>query len=201
MHEMSDAASHRRQLLGRLAAAGLGAWLPVAHAASRLDTGSVVSIRSVDGVSGKLRFLCGNLASGAVDLAPELSRQFSGTKWKVRGLSTGFVAFQCLGLGEGPRWLECRPGGQAIGLARDPRGPYSGTAWRALPFEGGERAMVLECAESRAKARWLRSLTKPRPAITTVPAAYERPPAGIRWVIDPYPECIDEPCDPWFSHR
>jgi hypothetical protein len=78
------------------------------------------------------RWLDGRTQESSVGLAPN-SRDFSGTRWRVRSLDRrdpDIVALECLGNIPGNRWLDGRTQDATVGLASN-TGP-SGTAWRIL---------------------------------------------------------------------
>ena len=186
----------KREFLRMAAVGTLASLWPSATSAAVVEHGAIVSLRNVDGGPGKSRFLIGHVGNGRLDFAPELSRTHSGTKWKVFTAGSGFFAFECRGLGQGPRWLEARAGG--VHLAAQRQRPYSGTAWRALPFPGSTADYVVECEIVPRQRQWLRG-TPGQNMVDLVPA--DSAVAGTRWTISRYPECIDPPCDPWFRRE
>ena len=180
-----------------MAAAGtLASLLPSTASAEVVEHAAIISVRNVDGGPGQSRFLIGHVPNGRMGFAPELSRTHSGTKWKVFAAGNEFFFIQCLGLGQGPRWLEGRAATASVGLAAGRQPSYSGTAWRALPFQGSGTDYLLECEVARGKRWWLRGT--PGRGVVDLAAPSDRPVPGTRWTISRYPVCIDPPCDPWF---
>jgi hypothetical protein len=183
---------NRRTFLRTVTAGSLIMAHPRLLAAHVVKPGNTVSLRIVG--RGPQRFLDGLTRTSSVGFAPELSRKFSGTKWRVVAVGSDIVAFQCRGLVDGNRWLEGRLADGTVGLAPDRNRP--GTRWRVGPFPGSQTEVGLECLVDSRGNRWL--FGDPASGSIRLTTSLVAPYTGLRWDVAMYPVCIDEPCDPFF---
>ncbi len=94
-----------RQFLQTLAVISTALFCSTHLEAQVLRGGNDVSLRCLGNIPGP-RYLDGRTANGTVGLAPNLSPEFTGTRWRVvRTAGDGMVELKCLGDIEGPRWL------------------------------------------------------------------------------------------------
>ena len=183
----------RRDFLQCLAAGSAFLLIPVQlRADSLLRPGNIVSLRCLGNVAGP-RYLDGRTANATVGLAPDLSKGFSGTKWKVFNGGRGTLALQCLGNVEGPRWLDGRTGDGTVGLAPSTNKPFTGTRWQVIPLDNNDPNIVgLKCLGEINGPRFLDGRT----GNGSVGLAQNTDPpfTGTKWEVRMYPVCIDSPC-------
>lgn len=119
----------RRQFLQTLGAGALTLIFPTHLRAQVLVPGNNVSLRCLGHIPGPLQYLDGRTRDGTVGLAPNLTKKYTGTKWRVVRAGEGIVALKCLGNIEGPRWLDGRTANGTVGLASTTEPPFTGTKW------------------------------------------------------------------------
>src|SRR5262249_33988591 len=141
------------------------------------------------------RFLDGRTANATVGLAPKLSKQFSGTKWRVVNAGADErISLHCLGTANGNRWLDGRTGDGSVGLAPNRDKPFTGVVWEVVRLDKQDPNIVaLKCMGAVDGPRWLDGRT----GNGTVGLAKSTDPpfTGTRWEVHAYPVCIDSPCD------
>lgn len=98
-----------------------------------IKPGHTVSLRCLGNISGP-RHLDGRTANGSVGLVPNLSPEFTETKWRVVRAGEGVVALKCLGDIDGPRWLDGRTADGTVGVAATTEPPFTGTTWELVPI-------------------------------------------------------------------
>lgn len=183
----------RRQLIKILGFGSVTLLLPSNVWAQTFGPGDTVSLKCLGLAPGRRRFLDGRTHDGTVGLAPDVTRNFSGTKWKVYGAGKGAIALQCLGALDGPRWLD---GNTAIGSANlvwHTKKPYTGTRWRVVRADNKNPNIVfLQCLGHLDGPRWLDGRTQD--GSVGLASKTEPPFTGTKWEITRYPTCIDEPC-------
>ena len=123
-----------RQFLQTLAVIWTALFCSTHLEAQVLRAGNHVSLRCLGNIPGP-RYLDGRTANGTVGLAPNLSPQFTGTRWRVVRAGDGVVVLKCLGDIEGPRWLDGRTADGTVGLASTTEPPFTGTKWEVLPID------------------------------------------------------------------
>jgi hypothetical protein len=156
---------------------------------SLLSPGNDVSLRCLGNVNGP-RFLDGRTRNATVGLAPDLSKNYSGTKWHVFSGGGGSIVLKCMGSVPGNRWLDGRTAGGTVGLAPSNQKPYSGTRWQVVPLDNGNPNIVgLKCLGNIEGPRWLDGRT----GNGTVGLAKTTDPpfTGTRWEVRIYPGNID----------
>ena len=131
----NDRPMKRRFFLSTLAAGSTGLLLPTPIKAHLLTDGKQVSLGCL-GHATPAKYLDGRTRDGSVGLAPELSRKFPGTKWRVRGMGKNAVALECQGSSGGPRWLDGRTAHGTVGLAPNTKKPFTGTRWEIVQVDG-----------------------------------------------------------------
>jgi hypothetical protein len=99
-----------------------------------LRAGNHVALRCLGNISGP-RYLDGRTADGTVGLAPNLSAEFSGARWRVVRAGEGVIALKCLGDIDGPRWLDGRTADGTVGVAPTTEPPFTGTKWEVVPID------------------------------------------------------------------
>src|SRR5262249_28407853 len=128
-----------------------------------------------------------------------LVKPFSGTKWILRDMGNGAVAFECRGDVNGSRWLDGRTADGTVGLAPNTNPPFSGTRWQIIPVPGAppsaiKKIVTLKCLGTIEGPRWLDGRTGN--GSVGLAKTTEPPFTGTKWEIQKYPNgCIDEPCD------
>jgi hypothetical protein len=151
--------------------------------AQALKPGHTVSLRCLGDIPGP-RYLDGRTANGTVDLAPNLSARFTGTKWKVVQAGDGVVALKCLGDIEGPRWLDGRTADGTVGLAPNTNRPFTGTRWQVLQVSyHSPYIVVLKCLGDIQGPRWLDGRTTN--GTVGVADTTEPPFNGTKWEVVP----------------
>jgi hypothetical protein len=65
-------------------------------------------------------------------MAPHVDLPFSGAHWEVIDDGPGRVMRRCLGLIDGPRFLDGRTADGTVGLAPSTDPPFSGTHWQVV---------------------------------------------------------------------
>ena len=123
-----------RQFLQTLAVISTALFCSTHLEAQVLKGGHSVALRCLGDIPGP-RYLNGRTANGTVGLAPNLSPQFTGTRWRVVRVGEGIVALKCLGDIEGPRWLDGRTADGAVGVADATEPPFTGTKWEVVPID------------------------------------------------------------------
>lgn len=73
------------------------------------------------------RYLDGNTFTGTVQLVRHTSEPFTGTKWLRSTGPENSIVFNCLGVAEGPRYLDGRPGANTVQLMHN--NGFAGTRW------------------------------------------------------------------------
>lgn len=131
---------------------------PEKTAAVKLENGDTVTFQCLgdNADKGVTRFLDGLTVQGLVALAPQVSREYSGTRWKVAKLDDGTLGFMCLGERNGVRWLTGRARDAAVGLTGKVGGEFVGTRWKLHDRDG---KVQLECQLGADGPRWLEGLT------------------------------------------
>jgi hypothetical protein len=184
---------NRRDVLTGLAAGSIVLTIPVLARATLLAPPNKVSLRCLGTGPGAARYLDGRTGNGTVGLAPQPTKQFSGTKWQVFRAGDGVVALQCLGLINGPRWLDGRTADGTVGLAPNTKAPFTGTRWQIVPLDDTNPDIVaLKCLGNVEGRRWLDGRTADGSA--GLAPTTDPPFTGTRWEVRLYPVCIDEPC-------
>ena len=123
-----------RQFLQTLAVISTGLFCSTHLGAQVLKAGNNVSLRCLGNIPGP-RYLDGRTANGSVGLAPNLSPEFTGAKWRVVRAGEGVVALKCLGDIDGPRWLNGRTADGTVGVAATTEPPFTGTKWEVVPID------------------------------------------------------------------
>jgi len=180
---LSKISMRRREFLQTLAVIAMALFCSTHLEAQVLRAGSHVALRCLGNIRGP-RYLDGRTANGTVGLAPNLSPEFSGTRWRVVRGGAGVVALKCLGDIEGPRWLDGRTTDGTVGLAPNPRRPFTGTRWQVLQVAYNDPNIVtLRCLGDIEGPRLLDGRT----ANATVGLAptTEGPFTGTRWEVVP----------------
>lgn len=179
----------RRDAIAALLASSTGLLLPSWAVAAVLAHGNKVSIRCLARTRGP-KYLAGRRRDGAVGLAPELSRKFSGTKWQMHRAGDGVFAFKCLGASDGPQWLDGRTADGSIGLAPHTNPPFTGTRWKLLSYPGErEEIVALQCLAGGRDPLWLDG--RPGDGSVALARSTEPPFIGTKWEIALYPVRID----------
>jgi hypothetical protein len=154
-----------------------------------LAPGNNISLRCLGNLPGS-RYLDGRTGDGTVGLAPSLTPNYSGTKWRVYRAGEG-VALFCLGNFQGPRWLDGRTADGTVALAPGTKKPYTGTRWQVVQIDSNNPNIVaLRCLGDIEGPRWLDGRTANGSvglASTTAP-----PFTGTKWEVRRYPVTIDE---------
>ena len=181
----------RRDFLQAFAAGSTMLLLPARLlAATVLRQVNTVSLRCLGNVNGP-RFLDGRTGDATVRLAPDLTKEFSGTKWKVWG-GGGNILLQCLGSVEGSRWLDGRTQDGTVGLAPSNRRPFTGTRWKVVQLDDANPDIVgLKCLGEieGLGLRWLDGRTGNG---TVGLAKNTNPPfTGTKWEVKLYPVRFD----------
>ena len=180
----------RRDFLQGLAASSIVLLLPEQLLAqSVLRAGNDVSLRCLGNVKGP-RFLDGRTRNATVGLAPDLSKNYSGTKWHVLSGENGSIVLKCMGSVPGNRWLDGRTAGGTVGLAPTNQKPYTGTRWQVVPLDNNNPNIVgLKCMGNIEGPRWLDGRT----GNGTVGLAKTTDPpfTGTKWEVKIYPVNID----------
>jgi hypothetical protein len=150
-----------------------------------LRAGNHVALRCLGNIPGP-RYLDGRTANGTVGLAPNLSPEFSGTRWRVVRVGDGVVELKCLGNIEGPRWLDGRTADGTVGLAPNTNRPFTGTRWQVIQVGyNSPNIVVLKCLGDIEGPRWLNGRTAD--GTVGVAATTEPPFTGTKWEVRLYP--------------
>jgi hypothetical protein len=148
-----------------------------------LRAGNHVALRCLGNIPGP-RYLDGRTANGTVGLAPNLSPEFSGTRWRVVRVGDGVVELKCLGNIEGPRWLDGRTADGTVGLAPKTNGPFTGTRWQVLQVGyNNPNIVALRCLGDIEGPRWLDGRTA-HGTVGVAPTT-EPPFTGTKWEVVP----------------
>jgi hypothetical protein len=146
------------------------------HAEPPLKPGDVVILECMSEKEGN-RFLDGRTREGAVGLAPDTGRKFTGTKWKVVKLDNGELGFECQGDVEGNRWLDGRTGDGTVGLAEKTGGEFTGAKWKM--HDRGDGKVQLECLGDVDGPRWLEGVMSDG----TVKLTHDKDRSGTHWKV------------------
>jgi hypothetical protein len=156
-----------------------------AFAATAFVDGRMYALECLGHLPGRGRWLDGRTMDGTVGLAPEVSRGFSGTKWKAHNRGN-LVLLECQGHVPGNRWLDGQTMDGRVTLAPEPGSPtgrFSGTLWRPLAVSV-EGAVQFVCQGNVKGKRFLDGLTQ------TGGVVLQKDPnnlSGTRWRIYDYP--------------
>ena len=181
----------RRQFIQTIAAGGAVLLVPARLRAQQLlRPGNNVSLKCLGTVNGP-RFLDGRTANSSVGLAKALTKEFSGTKWRVTGGGGKNIALRCMGTHPGPPWLDGRTQNGTVGLAPGTAAPYSGTRWEIVPMDAGNPNIVaLKCLGAVEGPRFLDGRTMDGTVVLS--KSTDPPFTGTRWEVQMYPGIIDE---------
>ena len=102
-------------------------------------------------------FLDGRTGDGSVALAPELTRAFSGTKWRSKVLAFDKVVLECQGAVEGPRFLDGHTVDHSVHLAPSTDRPFTGTVWQIV--DPNNDTAALKCLGTQNPNLFLDGLT------------------------------------------
>jgi hypothetical protein len=142
-----------------------------------------VSLRCLGNIAGP-RYLDGRTANGTVGLAPNMSPEFTGTRWRVVRVSDGVIELKCLGNIEGPRWLDGRTADGTVGLAPNTGGRFTGTRWQIVQAGYNDPNIVeLRCLGDIEGPRWLNGRTAD--GTVGVAPTTEPPYTGTKWEMIP----------------
>jgi len=180
---LSNDLMKHRQFLQSLAVVSTSLFCSTNVGAQVLKPGHKVLLRCLGNIPG-WRYLNGRTGDGTVGLAPNLSPNFTGTKWRVVRAGQGVVALKCLGNIQGPRWLDGRTADGTVGLAPNRNEPFTGTRWQVLQVGYiNSNVVVLKCLGDLEGPRLLDGRT----ANGTVGlASTVAPPfSGTRWKVVP----------------
>ncbi|MBV8814757.1 MAG: hypothetical protein JO271_09715 [Verrucomicrobia bacterium] len=145
--------------------------------------GNHVSLRCLGNIAGP-RYLDGRTANGTVGLAPNMSPEFTGTRWRVVRLSDEVVELKCLGNIEGPRWLDGRTADGTVGLAPNTSGRFTGTRWQVVQAGYNDPNIVeLRCLGDIDGPRWLNGRTAD--GTVGIAPTTEPPYTGTKWEMIP----------------
>jgi len=138
-------------LLGFCAtASALAQNFTILQANEALRHGDTISLVAVD--SGRwLAAAPGNETEGVVQLAPLDGGERSPTRWRVEEPAQGVYSFRCLGIGDGPMWINGLTRISRVITSPSPVGA-SGAGW-GIYREGG--GITLKCLGTVAGGRWL----------------------------------------------
>ena len=180
---------NRRKFIHAMAASPMALLVPVPANANLLTAGHDVSLKCLGNVNVP-RFLDGRTRDGTVGLAPDLTPQFSGTKWHVF-VGGGNILLKCLGAVEGARWLDGRTKDGTVGLAPGTARPFTGTRWRVMQIDANNPDIVaLQCMGDIQGPRWLDGRTA-NGTVGLAPSADHPPFTGTKWEVRLYPVRID----------
>lgn len=118
--------------------------------AEALRPGDVVSFVAM-GTGHSLAALPGGDTNGAVGPAVQDGGERSITRWRVEEPAQGIYSFRCLGINDGPMWLDGHTMNGTVVTALSPVG-VSGAAW-GLYREGA--GFALKCLGKVRGPRWL----------------------------------------------
>jgi hypothetical protein len=148
-----------------------------------LRTGDHVSLRCLGNIPGP-RYLDGRTANGTVGLAPNMSPEFNGTRWRVVRAGDGVIELRCLGDIDGPRWLDGRTADGTVGLAPNTNRPFTGTRWQVIQVAYNNPNIVeLRCLGDIEGPRWLNGKTGDG-SVGVAPTT-EPPFTGTKWEVIP----------------
>jgi hypothetical protein len=167
-----------RQFLQTLAVISTALFCSTHLEAQVLRAGNHVALRCLGDIPGP-RYLDGRTANGTVGLAPNMSPEFTGTRWRVVRVGDGVVELKCLGDIEGPRWLDGRTADGTVGLA--PNRSFTGTRWQVIQV--GSNIVVLKCLGDIEGPRWLNGSTAD--GTVGVAPTTEPPFTGTKWEVIP----------------
>jgi hypothetical protein len=185
---------NRRQVIQIMGYGLLTLAFPLRLSAQTISPGDTVSFKCLGLLPGPRRYLDGRTHDSTVGLAPDLTRNFSGTQWKIYSAGKDAIALKCLGAIAGPaRWLDGNTAMGTVGLAPHTNMPYSGTRWRMVRADKKNPNIVsLQCLGHLDGPRWLDGRTNDS---TVWLAPNTQPPyTGTRWEVTRFPVCIDDPC-------
>jgi hypothetical protein len=169
-----------RQFLRTLAVISTALFCSTHLEAQVLRAGNHVSLRCLGNIPGP-RYLDGRTANGTVGLAPNLSSQFTGTRWRVVRAGDGVVVLKCLGDIEGPRWLDGKTADGTVKLAPNTNRPFTGTRWQVLQV--GDNIVALRCLGDIGGPRWLDGRTAD--GTVGLASTTEPPFTGTKWEVVP----------------
>ena len=172
-----------RQFLQTLAVISTALFCSTHLEAQVLRAGNHGSLRCLGSIPGP-RYLDGRTANGTVGLAPNLSPEFTGTRWRVVRAGDGVVELKCLGDLDGPRWLDGRTADGTVGLAPNTDRPFTGTRWQVLHVSyNNPNIVVLKCLGDTEGPRWLNGRTAE--GTVGVAPTTEPPFTGTKWEMIP----------------
>ena len=156
-----------------------------ARAATAFVDGRMYALECLGHIPGRGKWLDGRTADGTVGLAPEVSRKFTGTKWKAHNRGN-LVMLECQGNVPGPRWLDGQTMKGIVTLAptpATPSGQFSGTLWQPIAVSV-EEAIQLKCQGNVDGKRFLDGVTERG---TVVLQQDPKGLSGTSWRIHDYP--------------
>jgi len=172
-----------RQFLQALAVISTALFCSTHLEAQVLGAGNHVALKCLGNIFGS-RYLDGRTADGTVGLAPNLSPEFTGARWRVVRVGDGVVELKCLGNIEGPRWLDGRTADGTVGLAPNTHGSYTGTRWQVIQVgSNNPNIVVLKCLGDIEGPRWLNGKTAD--GTVGVAPTTEPPFTGTKWEVIP----------------
>jgi hypothetical protein len=188
--QLEEKPMKRRDFLQTLAGGSLMLLIPARISAQVLKPGNNVALKCLGNANGP-RWLDGRTGNGTVGLAPNLSKQYSGTKWLVVRAGEGVVALKCLGVVDGPRWLDGRTANSTVGLAPNTGSQFSGIRWQIVQLDANNPNIVaLKCLGKIDGPKWLDGRTG-NGTVGLAPRT-DPPFTGTRWEVQPYPGRFDE---------
>ena len=114
------------------------------------------------------------------------SRGDDTVQWNVRKAGDGIVALQCVGTGNGPKWLDGRTADGTVGLAPSTENPFTGTRWEVVSVDDNNPDIVaLKCLATIEGARWLDGRTGDG-SVGLAPTT-DAPFTGTKWEVKIYP--------------
>ena len=175
---LSKITMRRREFMQTLAVIAMALFCSTHLEAQVLRAGNHVALRCLGDIPGP-RYLDGRTANGTVGLAPNMSPEFTGTRWRVVRVGDGVVELKCLGNIEGPRWLDGRTADGTVGLA--PNRSFTDTRWQVIQI--GSDIVVLKCLGDIEGPRWLNGSTAD--GTVGVAPTTESPFTGTKWEVIP----------------
>ncbi|MBV9489748.1 MAG: beta-galactosidase [Verrucomicrobia bacterium] len=164
-------------------------------AAGVLVPGAEVSLKCLGPAPGPMGvYLDGSADKGTVGLAPDLSKAYRGTRWRVGHAEDGAVTLECLGdTAAGAKWLDARTAEGAAGLAPSGDKSLTGTkwqVWRVIQAEGDRPEVVaLRCLGDADGPRWLNG--QPAQGSVNLAPNTDAPFTGTQWEVRPYQPSSD----------
>jgi len=169
-----------RQFFQTLAVISIALFCSAHLDAQGLRAGNHVALKCLGNLAGP-RYLDGRTADGTVGLAPNLSAEFSGARWRVVRAGDGVIELKCLGDIDGPRWLDGRTADGTVGLAPNTNGSFTGTRWQVIQV--GNNIVALRCLGDIEGPRWLNGKTA-NGTVGVAPTT-EPPFTGTKWEVVP----------------